>query len=48
MIKSEKDKQIEALAKEYRRRDGRLSWPTCMKKAKAAHRLFNNKSNLAG
>ncbi|BCL73975.1 hypothetical protein TUMSATVNIG1_59610 (plasmid) [Vibrio nigripulchritudo] len=41
MIKSQKDKEIEKLAKKYSKKDKRLSWGTCIKKAKAQYRLFN-------
>ena len=41
MFKSESQKQIEALAKQYRQKDKRLSWESCIKKAKLAQRRFN-------
>ncbi|WP_286036866.1 hypothetical protein [Vibrio sp. SCSIO 43140] len=42
MFKSDKEKQIETLAKQYRQKDKRLSWESCLKKAKQAQRRFNS------
>lgn len=40
-LKSEQDKKVEKLAKQYRKKDKRLSWESCLKKAKANQRLFD-------
>ncbi len=39
--KTQRERQIEELAKQYRQKDKRLSWDTCMKKATDATRRFN-------
>ncbi|MEZ8084204.1 hypothetical protein [Enterovibrio norvegicus] len=41
MIKSQRDKEIEELAKQFSEKDKRLSWETCLKKARQEKRLFN-------
>ncbi|EDL67451.1 conserved hypothetical protein [Vibrio campbellii HY01] len=41
MFKSEEEKKIEALAKKLKSRDKRLSWSTCLRKAKQQSRCFN-------
>ncbi|CAH7263283.1 conserved hypothetical protein [Vibrio chagasii] len=40
MFKSEEEKKIEKLAKQYAKKDKRLSWETCVKKAKESQRRF--------
>ncbi|MEZ8968082.1 hypothetical protein AB6E53_15435 [Vibrio breoganii] len=44
MFKSADDRKIEALAKKIRKSDGRLSWETCVRKAKELSRCFGVKS----
>lgn len=41
MFRTEDTKKLEALAKKIQAKDKRLSWETCLKKAKQAKRLFN-------
>lgn len=41
MFKSEEQKKLEALAQKFSKKDKRLSWQSCMKKAKEQNRLFN-------
>jgi len=43
MIKSKEDQQLEQLAKQFRKHDKRLSWETCLRKAKSQLRTFNAK-----
>ncbi|WP_390240858.1 hypothetical protein [Vibrio sp. R78045] len=41
MFKSAEQKALEKLAQSYRNKDKRLSWETCLKKAKQRQRTFN-------
>ncbi len=41
LLKSDLELQMESLAKEYRKKDKRLSWETCKKRAKETLRRFN-------
>ncbi|WP_259655912.1 hypothetical protein [Shewanella colwelliana] len=43
MFKSKEDQLLERVAKQYRQSDKRLSWATCLAKAKAHLRTFNAK-----
>ncbi|HFQ5052439.1 TPA: hypothetical protein ACGU7T_004563 [Vibrio vulnificus] len=43
MFKSDQEKRIESLARQYSQKDKRLSWESCLKKAKQAQRHFNSK-----
>lgn len=41
MFKSEEQQRIEQVAKQIQKKDKRLSWKTCLQKAKSKSRLFN-------
>lgn len=41
MFKSEEQLRLEKIAKQIQQKDKRLSWETCLQKAKSKSRLFN-------
>lgn len=43
MFKPKEVQQLEQLAKQFRKHDKRLSWETCLRKAKSQLRTFNTK-----
>lgn len=43
MIKTQEQKELERLAREIGKKDKRLSWPSCLDKARQAQRRFGRR-----